>query len=45
MFCAGGDVGIFFGENTDDASGDFLILLSSPTISIPNSLVGRLVKV
>ena len=25
MFCAGGDVGILFGENADDASGDFVM--------------------
>ena len=31
----GGDVGILFGE--DKAGGDIVVLLSLPTMSIPNS--------
>jgi hypothetical protein len=36
---------VLFGEDANNAGGDFMVMLSSPTMSAPNSLVGRLVKI
>jgi hypothetical protein len=48
LFGVGGDVGVLFGEDTDDVGSNFVVnysLLSSPTMSIQHSLVERLIKV
>jgi hypothetical protein len=34
-----------FGEDANNAGGDFMVMLSSPTTSTPNSLVGRLANI
>jgi hypothetical protein len=46
LFGVGGDVGVLFGEDTDDVGSNFVVnysLLSSPTMSIQHSLVERLI--
>jgi hypothetical protein len=52
LFRAGCDVIVLFGEDAGDRAATFvvnyskiMVLLSSPTMLIPNSLVERLVEV
>ena len=48
LFGVGGNVGVLFGEDTDDVGSNFVVnysLLSSPMMSIQHSLVERLIKV